>query len=99
MRRLKQPISEQDMNFVAERHTSLACLVRQSIMLVHSIPRDLLESLSVTCKVTQVVPAHSIDICLGDFISKLGMMFGQEKVDILISNECSLLNDLRIDTW
>ena len=72
-------------------------LVPQSIMLVHSVLGDLLESQSITTKVSQVVPTHSVDVCLSNFISKLGMMFGQE--DVLISNECSLLNDLRIDIW
>ena len=47
----------------------------------------------------QVVPTHSVDVCLSNFISKLGMMLSQEKVEILVSNERSLLNDLRIDAW
>lgn len=84
---------------MAKRHTSLVGLVPQSIMLVHSVQRNLLESQSIACKVAQVVPMHSVDVCLGNFIGKLGMMFGQEKIDVLVSNKCSLLNDLRIDAW
>lgn len=80
-----------------EKHTSLVDLVPQSIMLVHSVQRNLLESHSIACKVTQVVPTHSVDVCLGDFIRKLGMMFGKEKIEVLVSNESSLLNDLRVD--
>lgn len=47
----------------------------------------------------QVIPTHSVDVCLSNFISKLAVMFGQEKVEVLVSNECSLLNDLRIGAW
>lgn len=66
-------------------------------MLVHSVKWDLLEGQSIACKVTQVVPTHSIYVSLRNFIGKLGMMFGQEKIKVLVSNKCSLLNDLRID--
>ena len=68
-------------------------------MLVHWIERDLLKSQSVTCEVTQVVPTHGVDVCLSNFISKLGVMFGQKNVEVLVSNERSLLNNLRIDAW
>lgn len=66
-------------------------------MLVYSVQGDLLESHSIACEVTQVVPTHSVDVSLRNLIGKLGMMFGQEKIKVLVSNECSLLNDLRID--
>ena len=66
-------------------------------MLVHGVQGDLLESQSIACEVTQVVPTHSVDISLRNFIGKLCMMFGQEKIQVFVSNECSLLNDLRID--
>lgn len=82
---------------MAEKHTSLVRLVAQSIMLVDRVQRNPLESHSIACKVTQVVPTHSVDVCLGDFIGKLGMTFGQEKIEVLVSNESSLLNDLRVD--
>ena len=68
-------------------------------MLIRGVQRDLLESQSITCKVTQVIPTHGVDVCLSNFIRKLGMMPGQEKIEVLVSNECSLLNDLRIDVW
>ena len=84
---------------MAQRPTSLIRLISQSIMLVHSMKRNLLESQSVTCKVTEVVPTHGVDVCLSDFISELGVVFGQKNVEVFVSNECSLLNDLRIDAW
>lgn len=68
-------------------------------MLVHSMKRNFLESQSVTCKVTEVVPMHGVNVCLSNFISELGVMFGQKKVEVFVSNERSLLNDLRIDAW
>ena len=87
------------MEIVVNRHTSLARWVSQSIMLVYSVQRDLLESESIASKVTQIVPTHGVDVRLSNFIRKLGMMFGQETIEILVSNECSLLDDLRIDAW
>ena len=92
-------ISEQVIEFVAERQTSLVRLIAQSIMLVHSVQRYLLECQSIARKVAQVVPTHSVNVCLCDFIGKLRMVFGQEKIEVFVSNECSLLNDLRIDAW
>ena len=82
---------------MAERHTSLIHLVSQRIMLVYIVQGDLLKSHSIACKVTQVVPTHSIYVSLRNLIGKLDMMFGQEEIKVLVSNECSLLNDLRID--
>ena len=98
-RRLEQPISEWDTGVVAVGHTSLVRLVPQSIMLVHCVERDFLESQSVTSKVTQVVPTHGVDVCLSNFISKLGMVSGQKEVEVFVSDECSLMNNLRIDAW
>lgn len=84
---------------MTNRYTSLVGVFAKSIMLVHSVQRDLLDSHSVVCKVAEVVPTHSVDVCSSDFISKLGMMFSQKIIEILVSNECSLLNDLRVDAW
>ena len=82
---------------MAEKHTSLVHLVSQRIMLVYSVQGYLLESHSIACEVTQVVPTHSVDVSLRNLIGKLGIMFGQKKIKVLVRNECSLLNDLRID--
>lgn len=84
---------------MAERQTSLVRLICQSIMPVHGVQRDLLESQSVARKVAQVVPTHSIDVCLSNFIGQLSMMISQKKIEVLVSNECALLNDLCIYAW
>ena len=68
-------------------------------MPVHGVQRDLLESQSVARKVAQVVPTHSIDVCLSNFIGQLSMMISQKKIEVLVSNECALLNDLCIYAW
>lgn len=98
-RRLVCQISEQGVAFETERHTSLVRLFSQSIMLVHTVQGDFLESQSIACEVTQVVPPHGVDICLSNLIGELGMMFGKEKIEVLEINESSLLNDLCIDVW
>lgn len=97
--RLRRPISELNTEFVGKKYTSLVRLLSQSIIFVHSIQRNLFEGQSVTCKMAHIIPTHSVDVCLSYFVSKLGMVFGQKKVKVLVSNERSLLNYLCIDVW
>ena len=87
------------MEFDSKGHTPLACLVRQSIMFIHSVQRNLFKGQSVTCKVAQVVPAHGVDVCLSNFISERSMVLGQEMIEFFVNDEHSLLNDLRINIW
>ncbi len=67
-------------------------------MLVDRVQRNLFECHLVPSKVTQIIPAHSIDVRLADLFGKLGVMPGQESVEVFINDKSSLLNDLSIDT-
>lgn len=49
---------------------------RNSIMTIDANQDDLVKGNFVSGKVTQVVPAHGVDVGLANFLGKLSMMSG-----------------------
>ncbi len=57
--------------------TLLAGLIsRDSIMAIDDVQRNLVKGHPISGKITQVVPAHSVDIGLANLLGKLSMMSG-----------------------
>ena len=56
-------------------HTSLSARIgAKSIVFINDEQWYLLKSLLVLCEMTEVIPAHGIDVCLADLLCKLRMM-------------------------
>lgn len=56
-----------------------------------------LQSLPISSEVTEVVPTHGVDVRLTNLLSKDGMMSREEGVEAFVSDECLLLDNLRVD--
>lgn len=78
--------------------TSVSTLVRANcVVLVDDENGNLLQSQFIPSEVTEVVPTHGIDVRLTNFLSKDRMVSREEGVEAFVSEECLLLDNLRVD--
>lgn len=55
------------------------------------------EGVAVAGEVAEVVPAHSVYVSLSDFVGELGMMAGEEGIEVFIAEKLLLLDYLGVD--
>lgn len=77
--------------------TSSTLISTNRIISVDYEKRDPLEGLLIPRKVTEVVPAHCIDVGLSDFFPQRRVVFGKKTVHLLVPNKGLLLDDLSVD--
>lgn len=81
-----------------EKLTSVSTLVSANrIVLVDDENGDFLQSLPISSEVTEVVPTHRVDVRLTNLFSEDRVMSREEGVEALVSEECLLLDNLRVD--
>lgn len=69
----------------------------KSVVLVDGVDFDAREGFLVASEVVEVIPAHGVHVCLSDFFGEHFVVFAEEGVKILVTDEVLLLYDLGVD--
>lgn len=53
----------------------------------------------IASKLVQEIPPHGIHVGLSNFLSELWMVFMQKSIEVFVSNEMLLLDNLSVNIW